>query len=451
LQKWADNQAGEKYGLPKLDGRLLLLDGYLLLYRKDWETIEKWTQKIVKEKDEKSFKAIFQLMEAKISKMLMVVKKLKQSKGLRAGDFNEFFQAMNQMEYPWFFVLPMNDKLEKIIKEELTTRNLPEDYLQLFLTPQKPSLLMQQKRDIVIIKKELVKNKILDKIKKFSTKQIFEFLRLRYPNIYKRINKHISKYKWFGMMHMWGEPFSEKKFLEQLKNISITRDKVKKNTIKLPRDLDWLQKQTQELSYWRNYIAEICGVVSYIALSKFEEGSRGMGLKYDLAGWLSPQEFLNGLQGKIIPSRQILKRRRKAFGLIIKRGKIIILTGEELIKSINSALESVSQKSQVKGTVANPGRIKGTAKIVLSPHETDKVNKGDVMIASETTPDFVPATYRAAAIVTDMGGITSHAAIISREIGVPCIVGTKHATRIFKDGDFVEVNANNGIISKIKT
>ena len=140
MQKWADNQAGEKYGLPKLDGRLLLLDGYLLLYRKDWETIEKWTQKIVKEKDEKSFKAIFQLMEAKISKMLMVVKKLKQSKGLRAGDFNEFFQAMNQMEYPWFFVLPMNDKLEKIIKEELTTRNLPEDYLQLFLTPQKSLL-----------------------------------------------------------------------------------------------------------------------------------------------------------------------------------------------------------------------------------------------------------------------------------------------------------------------
>lgn len=67
----------------------------------------------------------------------------------------------------------------------------------------------------------------------------------------------------------------------------------------------------------------------------------------------------------------------------------------------------------------------------------------------KTTPDFVQAAYKAAALVTDIGGITSHAAIISREIGLPCIVGTKNATRIFKDGDFVEVDANKGTVLKL--
>ena len=66
-----------------------------------------------------------------------------------------------------------------------------------------------------------------------------------------------------------------------------------------------------------------------------------------------------------------------------------------------------------------------------------------------TTPDFVPAMGKAAAIVTDEGGITCHAAIISRELGIPCIVGTRIATKVLRDDDYVEVNANHGIIKHI--
>lgn len=450
LQKWADNQAGQKYGLPKLDGKLLLLDGHLFIYKKDWETIEKWAQKIVKEKNEKSFKAIFRLMEVKTNKMLIVAKQLQQSKGLRVDYIYEFFKTMNQMEYPWFFILPMNDKLEKIIKGKLSVYDLPENNLQLFFTPHKPTLLMQQKRDIVNIKKELAQNKIIGKIKKLSAQKSFEFLKAQHPKIHQKIKRHISKYKWFGMMHMWGEPFSGEKFLEQLKSISVLGNTANKKITKLPKELKWLQKQTQELSYWRNYVAEICGVASYMALRKFEEGAKSMKLTYNMVWWFSPQEFLDGLQGKKIPSKQVLKKREKAFGLIIKKGEIIILIGDELKKAINFALERVFQGSHVKGIVANPGKARGVAKIILSPHEIDKVNKGDVMIAPATAPDFVPAAYRAAALVTDIGGITSHAAIMSREIGLPCIIGTKNATRIFKDGDFVEVDANKGMISKLK-
>jgi pyruvate,water dikinase len=77
------------------------------------------------------------------------------------------------------------------------------------------------------------------------------------------------------------------------------------------------------------------------------------------------------------------------------------------------------------------------------------VKKGEILIASMTRPEFLPAMQKAAAFVTDEGGITSHAAIVSREMKKPCIIGTKIATKVFKDGDMVEVDANKGIVRKL--
>jgi pyruvate, water dikinase len=71
------------------------------------------------------------------------------------------------------------------------------------------------------------------------------------------------------------------------------------------------------------------------------------------------------------------------------------------------------------------------------------------MVAVTTHPDFVSAMHRACAIVTDEGGLTSHAAIVSREFRIPCVVGTKNATFAFNDGDFIEVNASQGTVKKV--
>lgn len=93
-------------------------------------------------------------------------------------------------------------------------------------------------------------------------------------------------------------------------------------------------------------------------------------------------------------------------------------------------------------------------KIVAIPNkdskEPDKVKEGDILVTFMTTPVFVPAMEKAAAIVTDEGGILCHAAIVSRELGIPCVIGTKIATKVLKDGDFVEVDANRGIIKIIE-
>ena len=92
------------------------------------------------------------------------------------------------------------------------------------------------------------------------------------------------------------------------------------------------------------------------------------------------------------------------------------------------------------------GMASGYTHVIHSPKEIGKIKSGEVMVTEMTTPDFVPAMRKASAIVTDKGGQTSHAAIVSREMGVPCVVGTGNATKILSKGRVVTVNGKSGEI-----
>ncbi|MBI2008150.1 phosphoenolpyruvate synthase, partial [Candidatus Amesbacteria bacterium] len=111
-------------------------------------------------------------------------------------------------------------------------------------------------------------------------------------------------------------------------------------------------------------------------------------------------------------------------------------------------LKGVSQlKIILKGAPASPGIISGPVKII-NVRQLDKVKSGDILVTDMTTPDFVPAMKRATGIITNRGGLTSHAAIVSRELGVPCVVGTETATKILKDGMFIPLNGTSGEVYK---
>jgi len=98
----------------------------------------------------------------------------------------------------------------------------------------------------------------------------------------------------------------------------------------------------------------------------------------------------------------------------------------------------------LSGAPASPGIASGPVKILADPSQIDKVLDGDILVAEMTTPDFVPAMKRAVAIVTDRGGRTAHAAIVSRELGIPCVVGAEKATTTLKDGQVITVDGANG-------
>ncbi|MEM4500493.1 MAG: PEP/pyruvate-binding domain-containing protein, partial [Candidatus Woesearchaeota archaeon] len=106
--------------------------------------------------------------------------------------------------------------------------------------------------------------------------------------------------------------------------------------------------------------------------------------------------------------------------------------------------ESLKKKIILKGIGASPGIAQGKVKIVLNPGEVHKVKEGDILVTVMTNPLYLTAIQKAKAIITDIGGMICHAAIVARELGIPCVVGTKNATKVLKDNMEVVVNGTEG-------
>jgi pyruvate,water dikinase len=128
------------------------------------------------------------------------------------------------------------------------------------------------------------------------------------------------------------------------------------------------------------------------------------------------------------------------------RKKIFIVQTRPVttIKEVTEVTPEIKAPVLLTGAPASPGMASGPVKIVPEPSQIDKVKMGNILVAEMTTPDFVPAMKRAAAIVTDRGGRTAHAAIVSRELGIPCVVGTGQATTTLTDGQIVTVDGSRG-------
>lgn len=148
------------------------------------------------------------------------------------------------------------------------------------------------------------------------------------------------------------------------------------------------------------------------------------------------------------------KKRKKSFALVLASKKLELIyppLADEYWEIYSEKVDG--QVKEIKGVVASTGEtplISGRVRIILDPHKASDFKEGSILVAPMTSPDYIYVMRKSIAIITDTGGLTSHAAIVSRELGVPCIVGTKVATQALKDGDLVEVDANKGIIRKLK-
>lgn len=167
------------------------------------------------------------------------------------------------------------------------------------------------------------------------------------------------------------------------------------------------------------------------------------------------EEFLNWTTTEELPLHTDLRERDKYYAILVWDGQIYEYTSKDSIQNliqqegITEFQQIKDEISQVKGQVAYRGVVRGKVKILFSQQDAAKLEEGEILVASMTTPELLSAMRKAGAFVTDEGGITCHAAIVAREFKTPCVIGTKIATKAFKDGDFVEVDANIGIITNI--
>lgn len=120
----------------------------------------------------------------------------------------------------------------------------------------------------------------------------------------------------------------------------------------------------------------------------------------------------------------------------------------EFIKEKRPA--NLKEKNILSGTIAMKGKAKGRVRVIFEEYQLSKVKDGDILVTAMTTPDYIFAMKKASAFITDEGGITCHAAITAREMKKPCIIGTKVATKVLKNNDMVEVDANKGVVKILK-
>lgn len=159
------------------------------------------------------------------------------------------------------------------------------------------------------------------------------------------------------------------------------------------------------------------------------------------------ERYLKG--GKKLPSRKLLKERYAADAFIFNETEMEIVTGKKM-ENAEKIVRRVEIEGKVKGKTAYPGKARGIVNLVLDATKVKNFEEGDILVAAMTRPEYLPLMKKAAAFVTDGGGILCHAAIVARELKKPCVIGTETATKVFKSGDLVEVDADKGVVKKLK-
>jgi phosphohistidine swiveling domain-containing protein len=167
----------------------------------------------------------------------------------------------------------------------------------------------------------------------------------------------------------------------------------------------------------------------------------------ELITCLMQEELEDYIKTGAFPSEDELRERFIASIILFEDGKIKLVTGPK-VKELEDKFFSV-EKDEIKGTVAFRGKVKGKCRIISDPFKEHDFDKGDILVTGMTRPEFISFMEKASAIVTDAGGLLCHAAISAREMKIPCVVGTEKATRMFKDGELIEVDAESGIVRKL--
>jgi phosphohistidine swiveling domain-containing protein len=302
-----------------------------------------------------------------------------------------------------------------------------------------------------------------------------EAVQKTFPKFGKDLEKHAQKWGWVYYVYL-GPAFTVSQFFDFVRlNIQKgIQPKQKLEELKLQR-LEVKKRQTEFLKKlqpdsFNKMILKLAGTVVWAKPSRkdyqsktyfhseklFAEIGKRLGLAVNEARSVPPAILKAGLLGNAKPDKGLAQ---SAFDLHVclpnPDGSVSVFWGDDASffdKNfvIQGKSETVSETKELKGTIACRGKVQGTARIINLPEDMKKMSDGDILVSVATTPSVVPAMKMAAAIITDEGGLTCHAAIVSRELGTPCIVGTKIATKVLKDGDLVEVDANSGVVKILK-
>ena len=378
-------------------------------------------------------------------------------------ELNKWGHTVNMPDFATeLFTQKVTQMLESKIAEAGASVSAAEAF-GILATPSEKSLLAQEEQDfyeiVALARESAESNGVSPTAQKL----------LSVPYVSFALEDHARKYDWM-QYHYSGPTILDKKHFAELlaselkqgtnpeeklraiwKKTKATEEKqatLEKELRLGEKEMHWLLI-ARKFMYLKALRKETVFFASRCAAPLFAEIAKRLGITPWEAQHLSPEQTAEALAGKGVDRKQ-LAATAELVVIYHDEGGVRMFTGDEA-KKYSSAIyeESGEGIDELKGTPACLGTARGIVKIIARAEDMAKMNKGDILFSPATNPNLVPAMKKAAAIVTDEGGITCHAAIVSREMGVPCIVGTKVATKAFKDGDVVEVDAIKGIVRRV--
>ncbi len=213
----------------------------------------------------------------------------------------------------------------------------------------------------------------------------------------------------------------------------------------LPEDLRVLLTITDEFAAWQDERKKGTFFATHSFTLLLQEIAKRTGYSLEELVYALPPEMESIFQ-KTLSSRELQQRKEYCMILWVDHAYDVI-TDQVLIQELDRIGTGKTECSEeLRGLAASRGVAQGMVRVIESAQDIARVQEGDVLVAVMTRPDYLPAMKRACAFVTDEGGVTCHAAIVAREMNKPCVIGTKHASKVLKDGMKVEVDADKGVV-----
>jgi phosphohistidine swiveling domain-containing protein len=201
---------------------------------------------------------------------------------------------------------------------------------------------------------------------------------------------------------------------------------------------------------WQDERKKQIFIISHFQDLLVREVAKRWSCSFELLHHLSVREVAQIMKGSDL--RDLMEKRHSGFGFEFFEDIRELNTQETKEAWRIFGEEKITDTDRIQGVVVSRGRegiVRGKVRILLDPEKGETFEEGGILVAPMTSPDYIFVMKKAAAVITDAGGLTSHAAVVSRELHIPCIVGTRVATTFLKDGDMVEVDTTHGVVKKL--
>ncbi len=290
----------------------------------------------------------------------------------------------------------------------------------------------------------------------------------QWPDLQQTIESFTTKYGWTGTLFYRGDLLSWEQVAERLKIMlnGFCCSRLREVQMRHQLAEDSYRKAVDELRlsgasldllsvirtflHLRSHRLDTLFIAQSLARPVFESLARTIGTTYDDLLFMTIDEIHTACRGDGLPVPTSISDRKINYGVLMLDGRVSWYTGRDLA-AVQPTGPNTEDTTEIRGIVACTGHATGTAKIVIDLADMHNVRERDVLVTTMTLPAMMPAIQHSIAIVTKEGGMLCHAAIVSRELNKPCIIGVGPSIEQIRNGDLIEVNATEGWVRILKT